>query len=193
METRPSTSKGRCRHCGAEVNANARFCWLCGESLAPATGREPVLVAELVESDRPLQFGIASLLLVITFVAVLCSLIKMNPGLGIVIAVLTLPAMIRTVLSAFRRREAGRPMSGGDKASTFLSTVAMSICAIVAAGVTFCGAFVATCLVAMGTTGGRSFEVMLPWMVCVGGIAAIIVAGIVSYAFLAMSRRKRLR
>jgi hypothetical protein len=139
---------------------------------------------------RPFQYGLSSLLLVITFAAILCSLIKMSPGLGIVVAILTTPAMLRTILVAFRQRQSGEPMSTSDKANVFFLTMAMSLGVIVAACGAFCVTFFLTC---MATVSGRASVDPLIVSFVVGGIAAIIVAIFISLAFWRAGRRGRSR
>ncbi len=190
LQTMPAC---RCPQCEAQVDPAAKYCWLCNAVLSsPSAGaaRQPPIRAQLVDSSsRPLQYGISSLLLVITFVAILCSIIKMNPGLGIVIAILTLPAMIRTVLVAFRQRESGKPMSAAGKTGVFFLTVAMSICVVVASCAAFCFTFFFTCLAAASVKGGITHGDPFTPALIVGGIAALGVAVLVTFVFRAALRR----
>ena len=194
----PQVSPTRlCPQCGAYVGVAATNCWLCNAKMPPLDAilvPLPPIRAQLVDSSsRPLQYGISSLLLIITFVAILCSITKMNPGLGIVIAILTLPAMIRTVLVAFRRRESGAPMSAAGKTGVFLLTMAMSLCVVVASCAAFCFTFFFTCLAAVSGKGGGMRDDLLILPLIVGGIAAVGVAALVTFAFRAALRHGRNR
>jgi hypothetical protein len=186
-----------CPQCDAQVDPAAKYCWLCNATLSsPSAGAAPLspFRAQLGDSSsRPLQYGISSLLLVITFVAILCSIIKMNPGLGIVIAILTLPAMIRTVLVAFRQRESGKPMSAAGKTGVFFLTMAMSLCVVVASCAAFCFTFFFTCLAAASVKGGGMRDDLLTVPLIVGGIAAVGVAVLITFVFRAALRRGRNR
>ena len=188
LQTMPAC---HCPQCDAQVDPAAKYCWLCNAMLpSPIAGaaRLPPIRAQLVDSSsRPLQYGISSLLLVITFVAILCSIIKMSPGLGIVIAILTLPAMIRTVLVAFRRREDGRPMSPADKTSVFLLTMAISLCVVVASCAAFCFTFFFACLATIGSTNQSNLNNAFIWVSLISGIVAVGVAILVTFAFRTIS------
>ena len=180
-EVNPTPNR-HCPQCGAQLSSSAKYCWVCYVKLPPPDAK--VVMASLVpEADyprRPFQYGLSSILLVITFAAILCSLIKMNPGLGILVAILTTPAMLRTVLVAFRQRQSGEPMTGGDKANIFFLTMAMSLGVIVAACGAFCVTFFLTCATSLvGKSKGDPFVMSF----AVGGIAAIIVAVFISLVF----------
>ena len=144
-----STPSVCCPKCGAQLKPGHAKCWLC-----IADARSRATAANLGKS-RPIeptgrfQYGISTLLLVITLVAILCSIIKMNPGLGIVVAILVIPALLRTCISAARSRAHGQPISSGEKAGVFATTTLMSIVVMVAAGIaaffTFFVTFFITC------------------------------------------------
>ena len=116
----------------------------------------------------------------ITFAAILCSLIKMSPGLGIVVAILTTPAMLRTILVAFRQRQSGVPMLTSDKANIFFLTIVMSLGVILAACGAFCVTFFLTCTASLA---GNSKADPLVVSFVVGGIVAVAAASFVAIAF----------
>jgi hypothetical protein len=95
------------------------------------------------------QFGLSSILLVVTFFAIICSIIKMSPGLGIVIAILALPALVRTCVVVLRHNAEGDPLSVRKKVVVFVLTLCMIllvavavICALVVAFTAICGSMV---------------------------------------------------
>ena len=194
LQTMPAC---HCPQCDAQVRSRGEVLLALQRhaALANRRGRSPAAdPAQLVDSSsRPLQYGISSLLLVITFVAILCSIIKMSPGLGIVIAILTLPAMIRTVLVAFRRREDGRPMSPADKTSVFLLTMAISLCVVVASCAAFCFTFFFACLATIGSTNQSNLNNAFIWVSLISGIVAVGVAILVTFAFRTSLRRRHNR
>jgi hypothetical protein len=196
MDVLPTMPARHCPQCDAQVDPAAKYCWLCNAKLSPSSAgaaRQTPLQAQLVDSNRPFQFGISSLLLVITFVAILCSVVKMNPGLGIVVAVLTVPAVLRTVLVAFRQQQGGKPMSAAGKTGVFMLTMAMSLCVAVAACAAFCFTFFFTCLAAAaGKGGGFQGDPFTPAFI-IGGIVAAAVAILVTFVFWRVLRRDRIR
>jgi len=108
----------------------------------------------------------------------------MNPGLGIAMAILTVPAMLRTVLVAFRRREGGQPMSVGSKAGIFILTLAMTVSVIVAAS----AAFFFTCLISAQGSLDR-----LPVGLTLGGIMGLVVGVGLTWGFWQALRNSRKR
>jgi hypothetical protein len=195
MDAPQVMSTRRCVLCGAEVGVAATNCWLCNAKMPPLGPSDPRPMPpprKMDESSRPLQYGISSLLLVITFAAIICSLIKMNPGLGIAAAILTIPAAVRTILVAFRREESGKPMSTGGKAGVFFVTMAMSLCVLAAACGAFCITFFLTCsAVLMGGSKAGPTGDPLGVAFIFGGIAAAGVAIIATVVFWTVVRRNR--
>ncbi|MCA9101693.1 MAG: hypothetical protein KDA63_11110 [Planctomycetales bacterium] len=136
-----------CSECGAQLADDARQCWLCRRELAEADRRQPVETADVVDRAPPAlaprgQFSLATLLLVTTFVAVLLGVTARAPGLGVTLAIVATPALIKTARIGHRRKAAGAPLSAGDKAITFAAALGIVIATVVAAG----GAFFFTCL-----------------------------------------------
>jgi hypothetical protein len=192
MGSSQSTPNGSCRHCGAELIAGRSECWLCHASM-PAGGDAAIIVAEAAgnrQAARPtgrFQFGISSILLFTTFVAILCSITTMSPGLGVALAILAIPALLRTYVVAARRGASGKPMSTGGKAGVFLLTLFVVVGAIVAVLGAFVVAFLATCAV---TGGDRGFDGSLPLALLFGGVAAIATIVVIVLTLVAASRRR---
>ena len=57
------------------------------------------------QSAAPFQFGLSSLLLITTLVAVIMSVSVMVPGIGILLAIISVPALVRTYVLVRRKRE----------------------------------------------------------------------------------------
>jgi len=97
------------------------------------------------------QFSLATVMLLITLAAVLLGLFRMSPGLGMLVAVLVAPALIRTLIESAERQALGRPMTPADKASMFASTVgltiAMGVAVIVVGGLALATAVFVICSV----------------------------------------------
>jgi len=129
-----------CGECQATRRPDTEYCWLCGAALEPivADAAQPSVGSE---QRAACQFSLASLMLIVTLFAVLLGVFRMAFGLGIVLAILVTPALVRTCMIAARSRAGGRPMSAGRKVSFFAGT--LGLVAIIAVAVSV--AFVATC------------------------------------------------
>ena len=91
----------------------------------------------------PFQFGISSLLLITTLVAVVMSVSVMVPGIGIALAVLATPALARTYVLSRRSRADGKPASAGEKVALFMMCLGIATLIALATG----AAFFAACFV----------------------------------------------
>ena len=135
-----------CPRCGADVEPGRMTCWLCSAPLGVAArageGASPAAAiprTAFVPPDH--TYSLQSLLLIITLVAVSLGIAVQVPGLGIPLAVLAAPALIRTMVIRGRRRVKGQPMTAGDKVLAFLGSLAV-VAVIATASI---GAFVAIC------------------------------------------------
>ena len=136
--TAPVPGQSRCPHCGAEVYwSEATQCWGCGRPLGwfERANREA--------RARPARRGnrLGSVMLGVALIAVGLGAIRVAPGLGIVLAILATPALVRTALVAADQEARGRPLTLLEKVGVFAGTLA----AVVVVGVTAIVAFVATC------------------------------------------------
>jgi hypothetical protein len=134
------------------------------------------------------QYGLSSLLLILTLVAILCSIAKMHLGLGIVVAILTVPALLRTIIVASRRGQRGEPMSIGGKAVSVLLTLAAVIAVSVLVLGAFIAAFLATCA---ATTQSRDANALASLIasLAAGSFAGIATAGLCGFAIWNLLRR----
>lgn len=174
--TSPPASAGNplCPDCGAQVQPAAAACWLCQKPLA---SQAEIVEAEIVEptpppiipaweqarrTASPLQFSLESLMLVITLVAVCLGMIVVMPGLGVPVAIVAAPALVRTLIAGFQQRAAGSQMTLSEKALTFLASTGITMAVLAAGGTAFATACFASCLVALGvseaTSSNRGFN-----------------------------------
>jgi hypothetical protein len=88
------------------------------------------------------QFSLATLFLLLTLAALCFALMVREPGLGIGLAILSLPAFLRTAMLVGRRRELGRPTSPVLKITSYvgslLTVVLVSAVVLIASVGTFC-------------------------------------------------------
>ena len=141
MSTLESTDVVACPQCSAPLPTKARYCWLCGVSLRPTAAVPPFQPAPIIEPRAAYQFGISTLLLAMTLLAVLLGVFAMSPGVGLAITFLATPPLIRTCIVATKRKTRGQRMSPLAKLGVFGSTLGIVI-VVVAASI---GAFIAVC------------------------------------------------
>jgi hypothetical protein len=140
-----------------------------------SAARSSVTRGEVTRSDIALpppsaRFTLASLMLIVTLSAVLFGVIALYRGIGIGLAVLSVPALVRTVGIQWRRRAAGAPLSPVDKGAAFLASLAV-VTTITAASF---AAFAAICFPA-GLAAFGTDAVALAWFGWIVGIAAGLV------------------
>jgi hypothetical protein len=127
-----------------------------------------------MSESHPFQFGISSLLLITTLVAVVMSVSVMVPGIGICFAIVSVPALLRTYILVRRRRDANESATNSDKVVLFLLCLGIATLIGVAAG----AAFYVTCLVGFlggsAAAGGKMDSISVGLVV--GGIVGACVA-----------------
>ena len=149
-----------CSRCEAKKPAGT-VCWLCGAD------DSDIIMAEVVEanpyaSPAPLPvtgnssaYGIVVIALIIFLLVVMAALTTAAPGLAIVIAVIALPALIRTAVDIASKQRAGQSVSAAETSLVFLASVAGVIAACAAAAATFLVACTAICFGVLAMDGGK--------------------------------------
>jgi hypothetical protein len=158
----PTVPARRCSECGAELGPNDARCWLCRRDL--------VIEAALVEPDAPpviirppvspLQFSLETLLLIVTLSAVCLGALVAMPGLGVLLLVIAVPALVRTCLTGIRSKQSGGKLTATDKVMAFLASAAITWAALAAAGMAFFTACTVSLFTgaAIGEVAGNSFD-----------------------------------
>jgi hypothetical protein len=113
------------------------------------------------------------------FVAAVLGVGRMNVGLGILLALLSLPALVRTAATAVRRSAGGGGLSPGEKTRLFLATLTLIVIVSVAA----CAAFLSVCLGAVFASGARE-ETGYGVALLIGGLVGLILAIAVAWLIL---------
>ncbi len=165
--SQPQLSASLCPDCGAAIRPDTAACWLCRRPL--------VITAELVEGGTPPKsafvaanranpalFSLETLMLVITLIAVCLGVIMAAPGLGVVVALVAGPALVRSLVAGYQERQAGTPMTLGDKLLTFVASTGVSLAVLVTGWTAFAAACMGSCFVAAGIDefgGGAWFRV----------------------------------
>jgi hypothetical protein len=138
VSSAPESKPRYCPDCGAEVGSQSVLCWCCRHSLlqtAPALSQ--VLSVGQIHERTKFQFSLASVMLIVTFAAVLMSIYTMLPGLGIALMVLSAPALVRTAVVAMYKGSRGKPLTFGEKAGIFLAWMGVALVVIIAAAIGF--------------------------------------------------------
>src|SRR5512137_1577394 len=107
----PCTS---CPDCGAPLQPGQTQCWLC-QTFPAATLADKAGAGQSVEAPGRYQDRLASVLLVMTLIAVVASMIAIRLEVGIAVALVTLPALAWTCQVVRRRKTRGQSLSVGRK------------------------------------------------------------------------------
>ncbi len=160
----PLSGPAVCPDCGAANALSARQCWLCHRPLGSAA---PLASASRISSENaptqknaaiamwtaspykrdkagrgPATFSLATLMLLVTLAAVLCGLTAVAPGLGIPLAVLVTPALVRTFAATNVHRAQGTEPTTEAKIGMFLASIGLMVLIMIAGFAVF---FVGCC------------------------------------------------
>lgn len=195
----PPLAPGHCQKCGAESQPNKIRCWLCGwspadeaEPTAPPLAKmplaakpraEPAAVAAPRAAPRPFQFTIAALITVTTVVAVCLGAFRAAPGFGIllvvVLALVVLPAMIRTRVIQSRRQQAGEVTTIGRSTGDFANSLAIAFVASIAGFITAAAVGYVAMFAAFFVACGLGPHMQGPGVVLIAAIIAVpVIAGV---------------
>lgn len=163
----PLSGPAICPDCGAVNSAGAGRCWLCQRALgsgnAPATKSDgstakgvPPQAMPAGVGRGPGTFSLATLMLLVTLAAVLCGLTAVAPGLGIPLAVLVTPALIRTFAATNVRRAQGLEPTAEAKIGMFLASIGLMVLIMIAGFAVFFVGCCATFSMASANSGNFS-------------------------------------
>jgi len=127
-------------------------CWLCGRNLeggvswtrppqAHAALHAPQLLAKL-----PNTYSLSTLFLLVTLACVLLGISAAAPGLGIPLAVMALPALIRTFASARVKGKDIASVSAPQAIGAFVLSLGVVFLVVIAASIAFLAACFVTCV-----------------------------------------------
>jgi hypothetical protein len=169
-------------------------CFLCGHGLEKATLKietgaqtspTPPRSSDSVNPYAPpasdispaVTFRISSLLLVIAVIAVCLGVAHENLVLGIILAVVVVPALVYTFIVVEKRSARGIPMAVPDKVVTFLVAIGGVLIIEFSGLVAFC----MTCIPIGSVSFGANSAVGMIIALTLGGIAAVAAAGYATY------------
>lgn len=167
----PSPALPRCRECGAELTSDQTKCWLCGKPQSATNPyASPAAAADLQGGAG--QFSLATILLVITLVAICLGTFRLSPGMGIWVVIVATPALVRTFIAGIRQKSAGHRLTLGEKILAFIASAGIIILIGVAAVVAFEIACWGSCAL-VAAAAGEGEPAMMTGIV-LGGIAALV-------------------
>jgi len=188
--TEPERATMICSNCGTENGPQRTQCWLCREPIGPAD-QPPAAMHTSVPAVRTTRtFSLSSLMLLTALAAVCLGVMRQSLGLGIVLAILATPALLRTVFLAQKKKGPGGSMSSGEKVATFIGALAV----VTTIGAAACVAFVAICFpigLATFNMHGASSGVALAFLFGIAAGLGTLALGI--WLWLFRPKRKRLR
>jgi hypothetical protein len=120
----------------------------------------------------PATYTLSTLFLYVTLACVFCGLIAAAPGLGIPLAVLVTPALVRTMFASRLRETQGLPVTAEHKIEAFALSFGLMILVTIAAGVAFFAACSAVCVSVEGAQ-GMSDNARVTMGLGAGALAAI--------------------
>lgn len=140
----------RCVVCGAMLKPRQVYCSKCG-----SRGSSEIVATETTTDGSPTgvpdvtagsaSFSLATLMIVVTMIAILMALFVAAPGLAILVAFCLLPPAIRTLLISNKRKSLGRVDSPLAKTGLFLSSLGVTILILVVLQVACVIAFFGSC------------------------------------------------
>jgi hypothetical protein len=160
----------QCPECGAANDEGRSKCWLCGAEVAAGKWSAPSA------AHVPPQFGLSSLLLIMTLICVCLGLVSIAPGLIVPLVVLVVPALVRTMSASKRWTRQGKQMTIGEKFGAFFTSLGIVYLITVAGQI----AFAAACLAGLGVltvapsgNQGRTEITIAIVFSAIGGIGAL--------------------
>ena len=166
-----------CPQCGAACADEATQCWLCHAPLPPAAQTPGVPTAGDGTRSVPATYSLATILLVITLIAVCLGVFRLSPGFGVAIVCFTVPALIRSIVVGVQHKRAGARLTIGEKLTAFAASLGIMVLVGIAGFIAFQIACWGTCGVFAATSSSRSApsESLFIVSVSIGSLAALAV------------------
>jgi hypothetical protein len=174
---RPAAQTAFCPYCKAENQPGAERCWICQQPLEPA-GLEHAGAPAAVGPTLKRTFHLNSLMVLIALVAVLLGLFRQSAGLGILMTVITLPALLRLRSVAAERRARDQPMTLSEKIFDFIGSAVVAWMMLVILGISAGVAFFLMCVISAQNfdagLGSLPYIIPVGLPLVVGGACAIL-------------------
>jgi hypothetical protein len=176
MSTSPESREIRCPQCAAVNLQWDGKCWLCGNPLSGAESQATTTAVPQIAEVKP-QFGLSTLLLVVTIVCICLGLVAIAPGLIVPLVAIVAPALVRSAV-ATRRYEGAASLS--HKVSTFAVSLALVVL-IWIAGLISLG--VACAIIVAGGAALNFDENLLPFLIIISVFAVLASLGFMGWLF----------
>jgi len=159
-----------CGECGAKCSPISKKCWLCNASLTSQrdVGAEPgdnTFVPARKERSPRANFGeqdenksvdnISVAVLIASLLVIRAGIVYEAPGLGIMFAIIVVPALFAVLVKRERRMQSDHPADWGDTISDFLGAVGVTIGILVLLPVVAVIALLIFCAVMLASGGFR--------------------------------------
>ena len=147
-----------CPECGQPNRLDARFCWLCGRAFAnPELNAIPTPPPLPPSVKQPASvYDHATMAIAVGFLVVGAGLTQTTPGLGILFAIVAVPALIMSGKKLQKKGiQAGESATTSEKVwaviGTVVSSVALTSAIVTALVIAGCAALFISCKVMMGS------------------------------------------
>ena len=136
-----------------------KVCWICfsplGGKLPQGALQQPVAAKGYKESSAASGgFSLASLMMLVTLVAVVLGMFTISPGFGMPLAIVAAITWVRTVSVVKYRSATGKPATKVEIVLMFVRSVAVTLVILMLVGVAAAAALAAACTGMIGASGG---------------------------------------
>jgi hypothetical protein len=200
MPADASSNVPHCQACQAQLKIGDAKCWLCGAPVvfdvnAPVVTNRPA-GPPMTTGHRLASFSMATLMMFVTLVAVVCGVFSIAPGVGAALALVLMPVLTHMVIATRREEAMGYTLRPGERFILFFGSLGLVVVAGVAASITFgisCFAGFFAGAAAGDAFGAKGYD-SIAWGAFIGmGLGAIAAAYVGYKAMITMSRSSALR
>jgi hypothetical protein len=187
----PSSAESlQCSECGALVGARD-VCWLCGAAIVVSaeavdpTGNSPFVPDwEKKRRASASQFSLESLMLVITLIAVCLGMLVAVPGLGVLVCIVAVPALVRALIAGRQHKAVSGSLNLQEKVLAFLASTGIVLGILLAGLSAFAVACVGTCFAALGIAEASGSGAAENWIFPLAlGSAVVVALAVVGWLF----------
>lgn len=168
-----------CPHCREKNSVSLTQCQACGKSLMVYIGPADVV---------PRRLGLGSIMLAVAVLAPCLVVLREVPALGVLLLLITVPAMVRTLCAISTRTSDGRPMIPSETLATFLTSMGvvwlMGFAALMAFGTVYMVAGMAVECLSVILPTGTPHLMSSPWgpivvapAATLAGLAVLVLLG----------------
>lgn len=132
-----------CPQCGALHSQDLDRCWLC-DTIKTDSNPFAAPVADERNSKPPAfvklnqqSFSLSTLLAVFTLTAVYAGVTVQAPGIGFVLAIVSVPALVRTIGIGRRKKKKGQRLNLLEKAGAFFGSLVVVVVIATASFISF--------------------------------------------------------